>query len=160
MRAFSSLLMLWVAVAVPACAGGQPPQFHAAADKDNQISSRTENGTTVIDVRSPGGIGRAEIEFLSGNYPAEIILRLHVTGLEGFRLSYGTVTVSASASGTSDTVIQSLIQPGGAERTIAPSNPLWMDIQPEQVYFEIKLPNAFTQEKPDSFSFEWVDFYR
>lgn len=160
MRASYGLLMVCVVVAVTACTGNQLPEFNAAADKDNELSVLNESGTTVIDVQSPGGIGKADIEFLSGNYPGQIVLRLHIEELEGFKLTYGSTTLSASSSGTADAVMQRLIQPDGVERPITPSSPLWMDIQPEQEYFEIKLPNALTQEKPEVFSFEWVDFYR
>jgi hypothetical protein len=160
MRASCGLLMVCVAVAVTACTENQLPEFNAATDKDNELSLSNESGTTVIDIQSPSGIGKADIEFFSGKYPAQIFLRLHIENLEGFKLTYGTTTLSASSSGTSDAVVQSLIQPDGGERVITPSSPLWMDIQPEQEYFEIKLPNALTQEKPEAFSFEWVDFYR
>ena len=160
MRISCGFLMLCATVAMTACTGNQSPQFNAAADKDNQLSLSVEDETTVIDVQSPGGIGEADIEFLSGNYPAQIILRLHIKKLEGFKLTYGRTTVSASSSGTSYTVTQSLIQSDGNERAIMSSSPLWMDIQPEQEYLEIKLPRALTQEKPESFSFQWVDFYR
>lgn len=160
MRISCSFLMLCVAVAMTACSGNQPPRFNAAADKDNQLSLNVENETAVIDVQSPGGIGEADIEFLSGSYPAQIILRLHIKKLEGFKLTYARTTVSASSSGMSDTVTQGLIQPDGSERALTPSSPLWMDIQPEPEYLEITLPAALTQEKPESFSFQWVDFYR
>ena len=153
-------LMLCVAVAMTACTGNQPPQFNAAADKNNQLSLSIENGMTLIDIQSPGGIGKADIELVSGSYPAQIILRLHIKKLEGFKLTYGRTTVSASSSGLSDTVTQSFIQPDGSERAITSSSPLWMDIQREQEYFDIKFPHALTQEKPESFSFEWTDFYR
>ena len=158
MRVSYGLVML--CAAVTACAGNEPPQFNAAADKDNQLSLSVENEKTVIDVQSSSGIGKADIELLSGSYPAQIILRLHIRKLEGFKLIYGRTTLSASSSGTSDTVTQSLVQTDGSERAVTPSSPLWMDIQREQEYFDIKLPNAMTQEKPESFSFEWIDFYR
>lgn len=159
MRSYG-LLMVCVAVVVTACTGNQPPEFDAVADKDNQLSLRQQNETTVIDVQSPGGIGKADIEFLSGSYPGQIILRLHIERLEGFKLVYGNTTLSASASGTADAVIQNLIQPDGAERAVTPASSLWMDIQREQAYFEIKLPDAMAREKPKTFAFEWVDFYR
>jgi len=160
MRVSCGLLMLYVAIAITACTGNEPPQFNADTDQDNHLTLSIENETTVINVQSSSGIGRADIEFLSGSYPAQIILRLHIKKLEGFKLTYGITTVSASSSGTSDTVTQSLVQPDGSEHAVMPSSPLWMDIQREQKYFDIKLPNAMTQEKPESFSFEWIDFYR
>jgi hypothetical protein len=143
-----------------ACTGNGFPQFNAETDQDNHLTLSVENETTVIDVQSSSGIGKADIEFLSGSYPAQIILRLHIKKLEGFKLTYGMTTVSASSSGTSDTVTQSLIQSDGSEHAVTPSSPLWMDIWPEQEYLEIKLPKALTQERPKSFSFQWVDFYR
>jgi hypothetical protein len=160
MRVSYNLLILYVAVAMTACTGNQAPQFNITADKDNQLSLSIENETAVIDVQSPSGIGKADLEFLSGSYPARIILRLYIKKLEGFKLTYGRMTVSASSSGTSDTVTQSLIQSDGSEHAITSSSPLWMDIRPEPEYLEIKLPKTLTQEKPKSFSFEWIDFYR
>jgi hypothetical protein len=160
MRSPCGLLMLCVAVAMTACNGDQSPQFNAAADKDNQLSVNIENETAVIDVQSPSGIGKAQIEFLSGNYPAQIILRLHIQKLEGFKLIFGRTTVSAASSATSGTATQSLIESDGSERALTPSSPLWIGIQPEQQYLEITLPTALIREKPESFSFQWVDFYR
>jgi len=143
-----------------ACTGNRPPQINVAADQDNQLSLSVEDETTVIDVQSPGGIGKADIELLSGSYPEQIILRLHIKSLEGFKLTYGKTTVSAASSGTSDTVTESLIESDGSERAITSASPWWMEIRPKQEYLEITLPRALTQEKPKSFSFEWVDFYR
>jgi hypothetical protein len=160
MRVSCGLLMLCVAVTMTACTGNGSPQFNAAANKDNQLSLSVGDEMTVIDVQSPGGIGRAEIDFLSGSYPSQIILRLHLKRLEGFKLTYGRTTVSASSSGTSEPVTQSLIESDGSERAVTPSSPLWMDIRPEQEYLEITLPAALTRERPESFSFQWVDFYR
>jgi hypothetical protein len=160
MRVSSGLLMLCVAVAMTACTANASPQFNAAADKDNQLSLSVEDETAVIDVQSPSGIGKADVEFLSGSYPAQIILRLHIEKLEGFKLTFGRTTVSASSSGTSEPVTQSLIESDGSERALTPSSSLWIDIQPEQKYLEVRLPASLIQEKPESFSFQWVDFYR
>ena len=160
MRTSHILLMLCVVVAITACTRDGPPQFKAATDKDNQLSWSIEDETAVIDIQSLGGIGKADIKLLSGSYPAQIILRLHLKNLEGFKLTYGKTTVSASSSGTSETVTQSLIESDGSERAITSLSLWWMEIQPEQGYLEITLPRALTQEKPKSFSFQWVDFYR
>lgn len=158
MRALYGLLPL--VVAVSACTGNTPPHFDAAADKDNQLSFSHHESTTIIEVRSPGGIGQADVSLASGDFPQEIVLRLYLSGLEGFRLTYGGTTVSASASGTSAAVSQSLLEPGGGQVTLTPASPLWMDIRPGDEFIEITLPGALTREKPESFSFQWVDFYR
>ena len=152
MHASYGLLILFMAMT--ACTGNGFPQFNAETDQDNHLTLSVENETTVIDVQSSSGMGKADIEFLSGSYPAQIILRLHIKKLEGFKLTYGRTTLSASSSGTSDTVTQRLIQSDGSEHAVTPSSPLWMDIQPEQEYLEIKLPKALTKERPKSFSFE------
>jgi hypothetical protein len=143
-----------------ACPRNGPPQFKAATDRDNQLSWSIEDETAVLDIQSPGGIGNADIELLSGSYPAQITLRLHIKSLEGFKLTYGKTTVSASSSGTADSATESLIQSDGSERAITSLSPWWMEIRPEQEYLEITLPRALIQEKPKSFSLEWVDFYR
>lgn len=158
MRALYGLLSLIVAVS--ACTGNTPPHFDAAADKDNQLTFNHQESTTIIEVRSPGGIGQADVSLASGDYPDEIVLRLYLSGLEGFRLTYGGTTVRASASGATAAVSQSRLEPDGGEETLTPASPLWMDIQPVNDYIEITLPGALTRDKPETFSFQWVDFYR
>jgi hypothetical protein len=66
---------------------GEPASLVILANPDDQVSLQYENGMEVIDIRSPSGIGSASFELESGVMPGEIVLRLHLTGLEQFRLS-------------------------------------------------------------------------
>ena len=105
--------------------------------------------------------------------PAEkIVLRLHLTGLEGFRISYDQTTITASMSSRDSRAIsESLASPEGGERPIDPESPSWLDITivsdqatPEipltQGYFEITLPESLLTKVDTAFSIQWIDFYR
>jgi hypothetical protein len=132
----------------------------------------TEGRTVIIDVHSQSGIGRASLERVSEQIPDKIVLRLHLAGLEEFRLSDGNTSLVASVSSSgSREIIQSVVTPGENERNLTQDSPLWMDIRvvPGQTatpsgstgsgYFEITLPEEL-QRDGQRFSIEWVDFYR
>jgi hypothetical protein len=124
-----------------------------------------------VDVQSPTGIGAAAFQLESGVMPENIILRLHLQGLEELRLTSAKETVGASVSSGDTPIIQERVISSGSESTILPNHPLWMSIdivseQPEPAiplqegYFEIALPVEFLQKAGNSFEIEWIDFYR
>ena len=157
----------------PANAQPAEPVFHVTAkNKDDQITFQYENGATLININSPMGIGSASFELESGSMPENIILRLHLKGLEELRLlsNQSAISVSISSSGVFNANNQTLISSGG-ESSIMPGHPLWMNVeivsdQPtkklplEDGYFEITFPKAFIQKAGNSFAVQWIDFYR
>ena len=131
-----------------------------------------EGEIVIIEVQSQSGIGSATIELVSGEFPENILLRLHVQGLEELRLSYSGTAITASVSSRDGrNVVQSLVTPDEGERSITPDSPSWLDIALvseqstpniplDQGYFEITLPEGLLTEADRSFSIQWVDFYR
>ena len=149
------------------------PVFAVSAEGDgNEIKVNVEDGTAIADVRSRRGIGSATVELVSGTLPENIVIRLHLKGLEQFRLVYDQTAIIASvSSGEGGSVGQSVGAPDGDERPIAPGSPFWVAIRivPDQAtpyvpieveYFEITLPDDFLQGEHRSFSIRWIDFYR
>lgn len=142
------------------------------SDQEDAISISSEAGISLIDINSPSGIGSARFELVSGTLPEKIIARLHLKGLEKFRLSYNETVISASISSSSAFNISSqniLLSDG--EYPILRGHPLWLEIevvsdQPikkiplEEGYFEITFPKEFNKKIGGSFEIQWVDFYR
>lgn len=141
-------------------------------NQDDQIDARYENGTTTVDIHSPSGIGTAKFELESGAMPEKLILRLHLTGLEEFRLisNQTTIAASGSSSETFNLTGQSVIASGN-EYFITPIDPLWMKIEIvsdqsnktiplKKGYFEVIVPKEFVRSAGNSFEVQWIDFYR
>ena len=151
----------------------QVPRFALAADSDgNELTVSAQGETALIDVRSQSGIGSATVELVSGAPPQNIVLRLHLQGLEQFRLLYDGTVVTASVAGSdSGSIIESATWSEGGERPITPDSPLWLDIRIvpgqaapqiplDQRHFEIRLPKDFLHDGRRSFSIRWIDFFR
>jgi len=151
---------------------GDEPVFSITAKNQNdQINVQYVNGVTVVDVQSPTGIGSAKLELESGDMPEDMLLRLHLQGLEEIRLISDQVVIVASGSSSEPFVIndQRVIS-SGSEYSITPIDPLWMKIEIisdqakkiplEAVYFDINIPRAFLRNAGSSFEIQWIDFYR
>jgi hypothetical protein len=149
------------------------PLFVFTTDSDgNELTVSAEGETTLIEVHSQSGIGSATVELVSGAPPENIVLRLHLKGLEEFRLTFDkTVIVARVSSGDVGSVDEIAILPGGEEQSITPDSPLWLDIRIvsgqatpqiplDQGRFEIALPRDFLHDEHRSFSIRWIDFYR
>jgi hypothetical protein len=171
------LLVAWLLVAgcgAPSGAPGSPaPIFSTAAEGDgNDLAVSSSGDAVVVDVQSHSGIGAATVELVSGTPPATIVVRLHLSGLEMFRLSYGqTVITAAVSNGDIHSISESVELPDGSSRPIVSGDPLWLDIrassaqQPPAIplqrgYFEIRLPTGLLHERQRSFGLRWIDFYR
>jgi hypothetical protein len=157
---------------LPALAQSGEPVFQITTkNKDDQVSIQYQNGIAFIDVHSPVGIGSATFELESGPMPAEIILRLHLKGLEEIRLTSSQNNIAASvASSDTSNINQRIIAPG-SESPLLPNHPLWMQVEIiselpeksiplEEGYFKITMPKEFIQNAGNSYEIEWIDFYR
>ncbi len=151
----------------------QVSRFALAADGDGgELTVSAQGETTLIDLRSQSGIGSATVELVSGEPPQNIVLRLHLQGLEQFRLLYDGTVVTASVSGNDiGNLVESATLSEGGERPITPGSPLWLDIQIvssqaapqtplDQRHFEIRLPKDLLHDGRRSFSIRWIDFFR
>jgi hypothetical protein len=151
----------------------RPPVFTAAAEGDgNELKVSVEGETAVVDVQSRSGIGAATVELASGTPPETIVVRLHVSGLESFRLSYEQTTITVAVSSSdSRSILQEVSSPDGGTSPLTFDSPLWLDIRAvseqatptiplQQGYFEIRLPKQLLSDRQRSFTIRWIDFYR
>ncbi len=73
---------------------------------DPRITFSATNDTLLIDITSPTGIGSAAIEKTAGQWPGQIVMRLHVKGLENFKFKYGDTSIDLAVSSQSDQAVQ------------------------------------------------------
>ena len=168
---FSFLLMSCGGVSAGAQAD-EPGFIVIAKNPDDQVGIQYENGTSLIDIQSPTGIGSAAFELESGTMPGNMILRLHLQGLEEFRLTSAQEEISASvAGGDAVTLDHQTLLSSGTETPLLPGHPLWMEVQIvsgqgekkiplEEGYFEVTVPQEFIRNAGQTFEIEWIDFYR
>jgi hypothetical protein len=179
MRSHCALSLLVTCALMTGCAASTgtpetlPPIFTITAEGNgNEMTVSAQGNTFVFDVYSQGGIGSGTVEFISGTPPKNIVIRLHLKGLEEFQLSCeGTTIIASVSSAANHEVIQSVISPEGSEQPITADTPFWMEIRkmsdqsisptmPDSGYFEIATPKDLMREGYRSFSIRWIDFYR
>lgn len=112
--------------------------------EEDQVAVKVEGDTVVYSISSPSGIGGATISPWKG-WPKQVIIRLHLRGLESFTVSNGKIKLSASV------LKIKILDANGKPLQTLPD---------EDGYFEITLPKALLQENPKSLTLGWIDFYR
>jgi len=171
--AFFSVLFLAACMLQPERPGDSISEFSVThSQSGDAITITNEQDVSIIEVDSPRGIGSAQFELVSGPLPQKMIARLHLKGLEEFRLLYAdTVIVASASSGSVFNNSNQKVLLSGTEQPILPGQPLWMEIRIasdqtsqniplEQGYFEITFPQDFTEKAGSSFEIQWVDFFR
>ena len=171
------------------CAGGNDAMstIDVTLDKrDDQATITTEGDRAVIDVTSFSGIGG--LKAAADEWPAEVVVRLRLRGLEGLTIGYGdgdfTITTGVSSSGDPVALMLSVVDEAGNVQSASPSADIYypdilavtpdetVDVSPlsagerptiplpEGSAFEITLPPHFHLDKHPSFTIQWIDFYR
>lgn len=155
----------------------RPPRIQASTD-DAGLGSAVgvEASGTVIRVMSRSGMGSAQVRLVSGAWPEKLVIQLELKGLEEFRFSYDSVTISASVSSHGmNEVSEALSMDAETSGMIPllPASPYWMDVTivsaagaaNERIplgegYFSVKVPSAFLRSEAEAFTIAWIDFYR
>jgi hypothetical protein len=173
---------LW---ALAGCAGGDMAAIDVTLDKaDDRATVTMDDGRAVIDVTSASGIGGLTAS--AGEWPAEVVVRLNLRGLEGLTIGYGDVTMTTGVSSTGNpaALTLSVVGEDGNVQSASPSadfyypdiravtpdgttavGPLAAGERPalplaEGSAFEITLPPHFHRDDYPSLSLQWIDFYR
>lgn len=151
--------------------GDDPPFKITAKRDDDKVEVTVENGKAVISVQSPFGLGQANIELSGNKRPTTVMLRLHLKGLEKFKVTNGKNTLEAAVS-SQDAKLR-LWKDGKENSPLDSKHPYWMEIrmvgkdgEPVETiplkdgYFEMRLPKSLFEDNPKSITLNWIDFYR
>ena len=169
-----TFLFLPAIVGLTGCATGygDDPLFRITTKRDDdKFEVKVEQGKAHFSVQSPVGISQAIIERSGDNWPTTVMLRLHLKGLEKFKVTDGKITLEASVSSQDGKV--RLWKDGKEDSPLDSKHPYWMQIrligkdgEPVETiplkegYFEMQLPKALFEGNPKSITLNWIDFYR
>ena len=170
---FLSSIAVMAAVLSLGCSNDKgETQFKITTKRDNdKVEFKVEKNRIVFSIYSPFGISQAVIESTNGIWSESVILRLHLKGLENFKVSNDKVTLEAAVS--SQDGVARLWKDGKENLPLDSKSPYWMEIRRigkggkpttsiplSDGYFEINLPKALFEDNPKSITVSWIDFYR
>jgi len=151
----------------------EPPFRITTKRADDRVDVKTEKGKATFSVHSPFGIGQAAIERTSGTWPDAVLLRLHLKGLENFKVTNGKVKLEGSASLRDGKPLVRAWKDGMEDAPLDAKSPFWIEVrivggdgkQAKELplkggYFEMPLPKAMFEGNPKSITVDWIDFYR
>jgi hypothetical protein len=154
--------------------GEKPRKFKITTKRaDDKVEVKSDKDRTLFIVKSPFGISHAVIERTGDDWPKDVVLRLHLKGLESFRASNGKTTLAAAVSVQEGKSKVRLWKDGKEDAPLDEKSPWWMtirvlggdgqlarDLPLKDGYFEMTLPRAFFEGNPRSITVNWIDFYR
>lgn len=171
----TTLLIVLVVAAVTAAADDTPPLKVTTKRDDDRVDVdvKAEKGKETFSVQSPFGISNAVIERTDEKWPDAVALRLHLKGLENFKVTNGKVTLEGSASLQEGKPVVRLWKDGKVDSPLDAKSPYWIDVRilggdgkaakelpVKDGYFALTLPKAFFEGNPKSITVNWIDFYR
>ncbi len=190
-RSIAALCALGLLVLLAAgCAPLEPavtpqisPQISVDATSDARVTAEPRGQTLLVDIRSETGIGSASVTLPDEAAWREIILRLHLSGLEQLRFDYPAATVQLHLPSTDLPAgvlpvqrlpLQQEATPAGAAQpvSIGQESDQWMDVLALAAegatpsiplvggYFDVRVPRAFLREGHRTFTVSWIDFFR
>lgn len=173
--------MFWVAaLLLAACRPVTPlPQLSVQTEGESRITAERDGQALVLDLYSETGIGSARIALPQVENAREIVMRLHLRGLEQFTFAWPAAapeaTVRASVASAGEPIVrQELLRAGeSSAEPLDRQSPFWMDIGlvsaesgvPAAIplqngYFAVRVPREFLRSGQSSFALDWIDFYR
>jgi hypothetical protein len=174
MSSFPAPGLLVLAVAVTTAAADDTPPFKITTRRDNdQVEVQVEKGKVTFSIHSPFGISQAVIGRAGEAWPNAVVLRLHLKGLENFKVTNGTVTLEGSASLRDGKPLVRLWKDGKEDAPLDAKSRFWMEVRvvggdgkPAKElplkggHFEMQLPRAVFEGSPKAITVSWIDFYR
>lgn len=172
------LLLALAGLLLAACAlpTAEPAGAVAVTDaKDAEIVAERRNDVLILEIRSETGIGGATLRLPEGDLPRDLILRLHLRGLENLTFGWEAGAVQVSVSSTGEPLVRETFQPAGASaaEAIADGCDAWMNVgilsgDPDATptiplvdgHFDVSAPRAFLESGARDFTLSWIDFYR
>jgi len=168
-----ALLIVTVAAVTTDAADDTPPYKITTKRDNDKVEVKTEKDKAIFSIHSPFGISHAVIERGGEKWPDSVVLRLHLKGLENFRITNGKVSLEGSASIREGKPVVRMWKDGKEDEPLDAKSPYWMEVrmvggdgkQAKEIplkggNFEMALPKALFEGNPKSITVNWIDFYR
>lgn len=150
---------------------GDPPFIITTKCENDKVQVPVEQGKATFSIHSPFGISQAVINRRGEDWPESVTLRLHLKGLEHFKITNGDTALKGAVSCHGGKV--RLWRDDKEDSPLNAESPFWMvvrmvgnDGEPAETiplvngHFEMKLPRALFEKNPKSIVISWIDFYR
>ena len=139
--------------------GADPVQVTCKRDNDRATVAVAKEQVT-IDIVSPTGISSAKIERAGDDWPAKIVVKLNLRGLEFLTVANDVTKIRISVN-SGDGAVR-IASGDDKETPFAADDPLRPTVRRagDKEGFEIGLPTAFFKDSPRSIELHWIDFYR
>ena len=136
---------------------------------ETRVEFLTAGDQAIFDINCKSGIDKAIVKRESETWPKEILVRLHLTGLESFKAKRKEFTIEWSVSSSEDHGTRRSLISGKREAEITKDSPYFTEarivgdkreVPLRDGYFEIPLPEKFFEGNPQEITLEWIDFFR
>ncbi len=169
------VLLVRSAVAEPAADAVPVEAAYRIATKrsSDQVTVQGSGEQVVFVVESRTGIGRAEITRRDASWPATVVIRLVLRGLEDFRVKAGDTELGVAVSSHGEGGRVRAWRKSEEQAALAADDPLCPRVRlldsrgkptdkgpPEIAAIEVVLPAALLKNQPQSIEFSWIDFFR
>ena len=165
----AAILML-AASPPPAVADETPSLFETELGPDeDRLRFFQHGGQAVVDISDSSGMGKATVKRKTLRWPVSTVVRLHLSGLESFRVGTGNMHVEWWVSSGGDNRTWIALSQGKAEVEIDRTSPYYTKLRIvggngtmplQDGYFEIPLPAKLLEGNPQEITLQWIDFYR
>lgn len=119
-----------LALAATTAVADDPSPFKVTTKRaDDRVDVKAEKGKATISVHSPFGISHAVIGRVGETWPDAVVLRLHLKGLENFKVTGGKVTLEGSASLQDGKQLVCLWKYGKEDAPLDAKSPYWMEVR-------------------------------
>jgi hypothetical protein len=155
---------------------GAAPNFEIHCKRDQDVVEvAAEADRAVFTVISPRGIGAATVQRRQPNWPAAVVLRMRLRGLESLTIAAGQVTLGVSVSSSPPHTARLHVTNAGdrQEKSIDRNSRYWAEVRilsadgkpapglpAESGCFELQLPTELLARTPKTIEIRWIDFYR
>ncbi|MBC8348460.1 MAG: alkaline phosphatase D family protein [Verrucomicrobia bacterium] len=134
----------------------------------NSIEAIVQDSAVVFEVKCGFGIGSGKIKRVNGNWPKKVVVRLHLTGLEGFSVSNGKKILEGfhMSNKSNDARKEELkIRMLDAKGKPVEGKYLLKSLGPNKSEriegcYEATIPKSLLTEDAKEIQISWVDFYR
>jgi hypothetical protein len=153
--------------------GDDSPSRITTKHDNDKVDFKVEKNKATVSIHCPFGISQAVIERRGENWPDSVTLRLHLKGLEHFKVTNGETTLKAAVSSHGGKQPVRLWLDDKENSPLNVKSPFWMvvrmvgnDGKPVKTlplvdgHFEMQLSKALFKENPKSITISWIDFYR
>jgi hypothetical protein len=138
-------------------AGLPDPPFKVELKKaEDAATVMSTHASTVLTITSQSGIGCATLVRIGDEWPAQLMIRLTIRGLESLRMENGILYFRTSLKRPKRTPYWRV----GKNTTAVPEGMLEITLLKTKETVDILVPGELMADTPEEIHLEWIDFFR